>query len=57
MSLHPILIGLLPEETARIAQAVLRKGNLCMCLRKVLESIYEDKLFADPFSPTGGIEG
>lgn len=53
MSLHPDRIGPVPEETARVAKAVFRKGNLCLRLRETLGTIYEDELFADLFSPTG----
>ena len=53
MSLHPTPIGPVPEETARVAQAVFRQGNLCLRLRDVLGSIYEDELFADLFASTG----
>lgn len=53
MSLHPDPIGPVPEETARIARAAFRKGNLCMRLRDVLGTIYVDEAFADLFSSTG----
>lgn len=53
MSLHPDRIGAVPEETVRVAQAVFRRGNLCLRLRETLGTIYEDELFADLFSPTG----
>ncbi len=53
MSLRPDPIGPVPEETVRVAKAVFRKGNLCLRLREVLGTIYEDELFADLFSPTG----
>ena len=53
MSLHPDPIGPVPEDTARIARAAFRKGNLCMRLRDVLGTIYVDEAFADLFSSTG----
>lgn len=53
MSLHSDPIGPIPEETARIARAAFRKGNLCLRLRDTLGTIYHDELFADLFSPTG----
>jgi transposase len=53
MSLRPDFIGPVPEETARVAQAVFRKGNLCLRLREALGTIYGDELFADLF-PTMG---
>ena len=53
MSFRPDPIGPVPEETRRVAQAVFRKGNLCLRLREVLGPIYEDAVFADLFSTTG----
>ncbi len=53
MSLRPDPIGPVPEATIRVAKAVFRKGNVCLRLREVLGTIYEDELFADLFSPTG----
>jgi transposase len=53
MSLHPAPIGLVPEETARIARAAFRKGNLCLRIREELGTIYQDELFTDLFSHTG----
>lgn len=53
MSLRPDPIGPIPEETARVAQAVFRKGNLCLRLREALGTIYEDELFADLFPMLG----
>jgi len=53
MSLRSDPIGPVPEETVRVAQAVFRKGNLCLRLRETLGTIYEDEIFADLFSSTG----
>lgn len=53
MSLRPDPMGPVPEETARVARAVFRKGNLCLRLRGALGTIYEDELFVDLFSTTG----
>lgn len=53
MSLRPDPIGPVPEETARVAKKVFRKGNMYLRLRETLGTIYEDELFADLFSPTG----
>jgi transposase len=53
MSLHPHRIGPVPEVTVRVAKAAFRKGNVCLRLREVLGTIYEDELFADLFSSTG----
>jgi transposase len=47
MALRPHLIGPVPAEIARIAQAAFRKGNLYMTLRSELESLYTDEDFAD----------
>lgn len=52
MSLRPDPIGPVPEETMRVAKAVFRKGNLCLRLREVLGTIYEDGLFSELFSTT-----
>jgi transposase len=53
MSLRPDPIGPVPEETARVAKKVFRKGNISLRLRETLGTIYEDELFVDLFSPTG----
>lgn len=53
MSLHTDPIGPVPEETARVARAAFRKGNLYLRIRDELGTIYDDALFADLFSPTG----
>ena len=53
MSLHPQAIGPVPEETARVARAAFRKGNLYVRIRDELGTIYEDQRFAALFSVTG----
>ena len=53
MSLQPQLIGPVPEETARVAQAAFPKGNVYMRLRDELGSLYEDANFA-PLFPIRG---
>jgi len=53
MSLHQEEIGAIPEETARIAKAVFRQGNLCLRLRDVLGTIYDNQAFADLFAKMG----
>ena len=53
MSLHQEEIGAIPEETARIAKAVFRQGNLCLRLRDVLGTIYDNQAFADLFPKMG----
>ena len=53
MSLKPTPIDPVPEETARIAQAAFPTGNLYMCLRDELGTLFEDALFADLFPARG----
>jgi hypothetical protein len=50
MSLKPDLIQPVPEETARVARAVFRKGNPLLSLRDELGAIFADADFADLFS-------
>ncbi len=53
MTLHSQAIGPVPEETARIAHAVFRKGNLYLRIRDELGTLYEDPLFAVLFPNVG----
>ena len=53
MSMHPHPIPAIPEETARIAHAVLPKGNVWMRMREELGKLYEDEDFADLFPRRG----
>jgi transposase len=53
MSLHPQAIPPVPEETARIAHAVLPKGNTWIHMRDELGTLYQDKDFLDMFSEKG----
>ena len=53
MSLHPEKIGIVPEETARVAKACFPKGNRYIRLRDTLGTIFEDSLFADLFPLRG----
>ena len=53
MSLRPEPIGLVPEETARVAPAAFPRGNPWLRLRDELGSIYTDETFAALF-PTHG---
>src|SRR5258707_1149252 len=53
MSLKTLPIPPVPEETARVAQAVFPKGNVFMQVRDTLGTIYTDEAFADLF-PTHG---
>ena len=53
MSLQPQPIPPVPEETARIAQAVLPKGNTCIHMRDALGTFFHDEDFLDLFSEKG----
>lgn len=53
MSLQPISILEIPEETARVAHAAFPKGNPLMRLRDELGSIYADEQFTDLFPSRG----
>ncbi len=53
MSLHPQSIPAIPEETARVAHAVLPQGNVYMQMRDELGPLYQDQDFLDLF-PTHG---
>jgi transposase len=53
MSLKALPIPPVPEETARVAQAVFPHGNVFMQVRDTLGTIYTDEAFADLF-PTHG---
>lgn len=53
MSLHPQEIPPIPEETARVARAILPQGNRYLLLRDELGTIYSDELFADLYAQLG----
>ena len=53
MSLHPQEIPPVPEETARVARAILPQGNRYVLLRDELGTIYSDELFADVYPRLG----
>src|SRR5258706_10195164 len=53
MSLKALPIPPVPEETARVAQAVFPHGNVFMQVRDALGTIYTNEAFADLF-PTHG---
>ena len=53
MSLHPHPLPAIPEETARLAHAVLPEGNVYMQMRDELGTLYQDQDFLDLF-PTHG---
>jgi transposase len=53
VTLRPEPIGVIPEETARVARAAFPKGHPCLRFRDELGTIYEDERFAALF-PTQG---
>jgi transposase len=53
MSLDPLPIEPVPEETARVARAIFPKGNRYLLLRDTFGTLFTDPLFADLF-PTRG---
>src|SRR5947209_3236889 len=53
MSMHPQPIPAIPEETVRVARAVLPKSNVFLLMRDELGTLYSDEDFADLF-PTRG---
>ena len=42
MSLHPLPVGPVPEETVRVARAAFPKGTVYMHMRDALGDIYND---------------
>jgi transposase len=53
MTLHATPVTPVPEETARVAQAAVPKGNVYLQMRDVLGAIYADEQFADLFASRG----
>jgi transposase len=53
MSLQPIPIAPVPEETARVARAAFASGNLYLTLRDELGTIYQDDDFVALFPACG----
>ncbi len=53
MSLHPQSIPAIPEETVRVAHAVLPMGNVWLQMRDEMGTVYEDTDFQDLFPTTG----
>jgi transposase len=53
MSLHPPAVSVVPEDTARIAHAALRKGHPYLALRDEPGAILADRAFGDLFSRRG----
>ncbi len=53
MSLQPQAIPPIPEETIRVARAILPKGNICTQMRDELGTFFRDEDFLDLFSEKG----
>lgn len=53
MSMRPSPIEPVPEETARIARAAFRKGNLLMRIRDEIGILYDDQMFASLYDARG----
>lgn len=53
MSLQPQAILPVPEETARVARAILPKGNIFIHMRDELGTFFRDEDFLDLFSEKG----
>src|SRR6202162_1348252 len=53
MSLQPQAIPPIPEETARVAHAVLPKGNAFIHMRDEFGTFFRDEDFLDLFSEKG----
>ncbi len=51
--MHPQPISAIPEETVRVAHAVLPEGNGWMQMRDGLGPLYKDTDFADLFPSRG----
>jgi transposase len=53
MSLHPLPVAPVPEETARVARAAFRRGNPYLTLRDEFGTLFSDEQFTALF-PTRG---
>jgi transposase len=53
MSMHPQPIPAIPEETARVARAVLPQGNVYLQMRDELGTLYTDEDFRDLYPSRG----
>jgi transposase len=53
MSMNPQPIPAIPEETVRVARAVLPEGNVWMQMRDELGTLCEDEDFQDLFPSRG----
>ena len=53
MSMHGSPIEPVPDETARVARAAFRKGNLLMRIRDEIGILYDDQMFASLYDARG----
>lgn len=53
MSLQPTSTSVVPEQTARVAQAAFPKGTLCLQIDDHLGTIVPDQDCAERFPPCG----
>src|SRR5262245_31003764 len=53
MSLQPVSIYIVPEQTARVAHAAFPQSSLCMGLYDQFGTIFQDQDFADLFPESG----
>src|ERR687893_2027154 len=53
MSLHPVTIEPIPEQTVQIARAAFPKGNLYLRLRDELGTLFTDQDFAHLYPRRG----
>lgn len=53
MTVKPVPIPPIPEQTKKVAEAAFPKGNVYMQMRDELGSIYTDDLFVDLYSTEG----
>src|ERR671933_2638962 len=53
MSLHPLVITPVPEETARVARAAFPKGHPYLTLRDALGTVFQDEDFSALFPMRG----
>ena len=51
--MHPHPIPAIPEETARVARAILPQGNVYLLMRDELGTLYQDEDFRDVFPCRG----
>jgi transposase len=53
VSLHPLQLPPVPDDTARIARAAFRRGNPYLLLRERLGAVFDDADFADLYPRRG----